>query len=48
MTPNAVDRGTAAARMAWRFSSGWKRSMPKTVPSDDARHSPLVMTAKKT
>ena len=47
MIRNAVvsDR---TARMAWRFSNGRKRSIPKTVPSDDARHSPLVMIAKMT
>ena len=35
-----------SARIAWRFSNGWKRSMPNTVPSEDARHNPLVMIAK--
>ena len=47
MIRNAVvsDR---TARIAWRFSNGWNRSMPNTVPSDEARHRPLVMSAKKT
>jgi hypothetical protein len=31
-----------------RFSSGRNISMPKTVPSDEARHRPLVVIAKKT
>ncbi len=47
MIPNAVVRHRTA-RIAWRFSSGRKRSIPNTVPSDDARHSPLVITAKNT
>ena len=47
MTPNAVVR-LSTARIACRFSSGRKRSIPNTVPSDEARHSPLVMTAKNT
>ena len=47
MIPNAVVR-QSSARIAWRFSSGRNRSMPKTVPSDDARQSPLVVIAKKT
>ena len=47
MIPNAVvsDR---TARMAWRFSSGRNMSMPNTVPSDEPRHRPLVVIAKKT
>jgi hypothetical protein len=36
------------ARIACRFSKGRKRSIPKTVPIEEARHSPLVMIAKKT
>ncbi len=47
MTPKAVTR-QSRARMAWRFSSGMNISMPKTVPSDEARQSPLVVIAKKT
>ena len=47
MIPNAATRHRSA-RIAWRFSSGRNRSMPKTVPSDDARHRPLVVIAKKT
>ena len=47
MITNAVVRDRTA-RIAWRFSSGRNRSIPKTVPSDEARHRPLVMIAKKT
>src|SRR5664280_3757806 len=47
MIPNAVTR-QSRARIAWRFSSGRNISIPKTVPSDDARQSPLVVIAKKT
>jgi hypothetical protein len=47
MIPNAVTR-QSRARIAWRFSSGMNISIPKTVPSDDARQSPLVVIAKKT
>ena len=47
MIPKAVVR-LRTARIAWRFSRGRKRSMPNTVPSDDDRHSPLVMMAKNT
>jgi hypothetical protein len=35
-------RGSRAA------SSGRNRSIPNTVPSDEARQRPLVVTAKKT
>ncbi len=47
MIPKAVVR-LRTARTAWRFSNGRKRSIPNTVPSDEARHRPLVMIAKKT
>jgi len=47
MIPKAVVR-QSRARIACRFSSGRKRSIPKTVPSDEARHRPLVVMAKKT
>ncbi len=47
MIPNAVTRQRRAST-ACRFSSGRNISMPNTVPSDEARHRPLVVMAKKT